>query len=384
MVQCRLPVYACAPVHDHDRLMPVTSASPTVCVLGQHALDYPRNVVNQRLMQAAGYAIALCHSRGPWWQRSASIVRQYLRVARRAQVVFVTEGAHRHMLWIKLATLWTGHDIVFDPFLSLYNTEVEDRKQHAPYAPLAWLAKWRDYVSCHCADYLVFDTHEHKDYFYTRYHLDKPHQVLRIGVDEAVFHPRAPQHAQSTTTCEVLFYGTYIPLQGIDVILAAADRLRADTSIRFTLVGDGQERVRIVALAQALGLPNVTFVEPLPPEQLAERVSAADICLGIFDGQSKASHVVPNKVVQCAAMGKAIVTRRSPAVDRYFKDGDNARLIEPDDADALAQAIRELALEPQRRDQLGTKARAVFERAFSVAAQAEVMKSVLDAASKPR
>ena len=358
-----------------------TPHPPTVCVVGQHQLDYPRNVVNQRLMRASGYAITLCHSRASWLIRSSSIVAQYLGAARRAQVVFATEGSHRHVLWLKLATLWTGQKIVFDPFISLFNTEVEDRKQHAPTSLSGRLAKWRDYVSCHAADYLVFDTDEHKDYFFARYGLNKPYRILRVGVDEAVFQPRPALPRAPGQACEVLFYGTYIPLQGIDVIVAAADRLRGDPSIVFTLVGDGQEYPRIRAVAEPLKLPNLHFVPPMPPTQLAERIARADICLGIFDTEIKASQVIPNKVVQCAAMNKAIITRRSRAIARYFEDQRSVRLIDAGDPAALADAIVELAQNHERATLLGSGARAVFERHFSVAAQTELMRTLLDEAS---
>src|SRR5262249_42771029 len=87
-----------APKHD----MSHTASSRTVCVVGQHELDYPRNVINQRLMRAAGYEIVLCHDRGPTLLRTLWIVARYLKMGARADVVFATEGAHRHVPWVKL------------------------------------------------------------------------------------------------------------------------------------------------------------------------------------------------------------------------------------------------------------------------------------------
>jgi glycosyltransferase involved in cell wall biosynthesis len=356
---------------------------PRVCVVGQHELDYPRNVVNQRLMRAAGYEIVLCHSRARVPFRTWSIVVQYLRVAKTTRVVFATEGSHRHVPWLKLATLWSKQAIIFDPFISLYNTEVEDRKLYRPGSLAARVARWRDLVACRCADFLVFDTADHKDYFFERYRLDKPYHILRVGVDEAVFRPLTVQPTAAGAVCQVLFYGTYIPLQGIDVIVAAAERLRADRSIEFTLVGDGQERARIHALADRLALPNLTFVDRLPPEQLALRIAAADICLGVFDAGIKAGQVVP-KVVQCAAMQKAIITRESPAVGREFQAGVSALLVPPADPAALAAAVASLARDAQRRAALGREARKVFDARFSQLAQTAGMRALLDAAARDR
>jgi glycosyltransferase involved in cell wall biosynthesis len=352
-----------------------------VCVVGQHLLDYPRNVVNQQLMRAAGYTITLCHSRARVPFRTWSLVSQYLRCGGGASVVFATEGSHRHIPWLKLAALWKRQSIVFDPFISLYNTEVEDRKLFAPGSFGARVASFRDRVSCRCADHLVFDTLPHKDYFFRRYHLDKPFSIVRVGVDEALFHPREAPPRAANEPCQVLFYGTYIPLQGIEVIVRAAAQLRSEAAIAFTLVGVGQEYARIRALADALGLSNVLFIERLSPRRLTDFIATADVCLGVFDGGIKAGQVVPNKVVQCAAMQKPIITRRSLAIERDFEAG-SVLLVPPDDPVALADAILALAHDAGLRADLAARARAVFVQRFSIAAQTASMRTLLDSVSR--
>lgn len=363
---------------------PTQQSSREVFVVGQHELDYPRNVVNQQLMRDAGYHITLCHRRGPVFGRTVSIVAQYLWRGRRDGVAFATEGAHSHVPWLKLATLWTGHKLIFDPLISRYNTEVEDRKRFSPRSLRAFQAHVRDWLACQSADYLVFDTLEHKDYFFARYRLDKPYCVLRVGVDEHVFRPRPWPLRSADAPCQVLFYGTYIPLQGIDVIVRAAARLRDDRSIQFRLIGEGQEFPRIQRLVRELELRNLELVGSLAPAELAERIAAADVCLGIFDPGIKAGQVVPNKVVQCAAMQKPIITRRSLSIERDFRHGDSAWLVPPGDDEALADAVVQLARDPALRASLGRGARAVFEREYSVAAQRERMRALLESAATHR
>lgn len=353
-----------------------------VCVLGQHELDYPRNVINQRLMRAAGYRVTVCRSRAFSFARTFSILRQYARVAGDNDVVFVSEGAQRHMLWIKLAALLARHTIVFDPFISLYGTEVEDRALHRPLSFGGIKAAWRDFASCHLADHLIFDTPAHRDYFFERYRLRKPSTIVRVGVDEEVFKPAA--EVPVADGFNVLFYGTYIPLQGIDVIVRAAELLRDEPDVRFTLIGDGQEAPRVRASVERAGLSNLRLVAPTQPEGLAEFIARADVCLGIFGTGIKAGLVVPNKVVQCAAMAKPIITRRSAAIERDFRDGADAKLIEPGDPAGLARAIRELRAAPALRRALAEGARRVFERCYAVAAQTEVMREVLDQAAAMR
>jgi glycosyltransferase involved in cell wall biosynthesis len=340
------------------------AAAPAICILGGYERDYPRNACIRRMLAELGYEVVECHSSAAFPRRHAALARAYLRVRRRVGAIWVAEGGHRLVPWVSALARLDRVPVVFDPFLSRYNTRVEDRQLIARRSAGALVASWQDWSSCVSADYLVFDTHEHRRYFFDRYRLSGPSAVLEVAIDEDTFTAEGPAGPRRAGL-DVLFYGTYIPLHGIDVILAAADRLRAQTDISFTLVGAGQERARMEARLAELAVGSVELVDPMPPARLAERIRAADVCLGIFGTTLKAANVVPNKLVQCAAMGKPIVTRRSDAVARYFEDACDLCTVEPGCADALAQRIVALRDDAALRARLGLAARAAFERSFA-------------------
>ncbi|HKP98313.1 MAG TPA: glycosyltransferase, partial [Fibrobacteria bacterium] len=237
-----------------------------------------------------------------------------------------------------------------------------------------------DWSSTRAAQLLVFDTEEHKEYFYRNYGLTRPHLILPVGVPEEVFHPRDPAELPDPYTAgsgfRVLFYGSYIPLQGVEWIVEAAALLR-DQDLRFTLIGDGQTFPETKARARALGLPNLEFVKPVRETDLPAWLAHADVCLGVFGGTVKAANVVPNKVVQAAAMGRPILTRDSPAVRRYFRDGESAVFTAPASARSLADSLLALRRDPARLETLGRGARAAFEKNFSVAALSRLLKATL-------
>ncbi len=351
--------------------------SPRVLVVGHHEVDYPRNVVNQRLIRALGYDIKLVHSRAPGGVRELVLFWGTLRHAKNADVVFLTEGAHRHAPLIKLAAKLAGKQLIFDAFTSRYNTYVEDRRVYAPRSLQAlrcWLLDW---VSMHCTDAAVFDTAEHREYFSRRYGLPPRGHVIEVGADESLFRPSPPPpEKRQDETFEVLFYGTYIPLQGIEHIIGAAREL-AGRAFHFNLVGHGQTRPDIERRLLEAKLSNVSLLEPVPSAALAEHLRRADAVLGIFGDSIKAGNVVPNKVVQAAASARPIVTRQSPALGRYFEHGRDALLINPADPSALAQALVSLKEDRALQLRLAENARRTFERHFSESALTSKMAEAL-------
>lgn len=355
-----------------------------VCVLGHHELDYPRNQVLQAALGRLGREIHLCHSRAPFPWRHLILAKKLLAAPRSAKVILVTEGGHRLAPWVKQIARLTGRKVLFDPFLSRYNTRVEDRRQHAPGSYQARVAHWQDWSSTHAADFLIFDTEEHRAYFYDRYKLSAPAAVVPVGVPEDMFRPQAdtappwpPTGEAAGARFEVLFYGTYIPLQGIEHILDAA--AQSPDHMGFTLIGKGQTWPEMQQRMADLGLdaPKVRCLDRVPFEALPDHMAGAHVTLGIFGGTDKAWRVVPNKVVQAAACGRAIITADTPAVRRYFTHGESIWLVERASGAALTEGLAALAADPALRAKIGAGARAVFEQHFSLEAISRQMAHAL-------
>ena len=103
------------------------------------------------------------------------------------------------------------------------------------------------------------------------------------------------------TARSVLFYGTFIPLQGVDVIVGAAKLLVSD-DIRIAIIGDGQMRPTIERQISELGLTNIDLEGNVPLEALPAKIASSSLCLGIFGATAKAGRVIPNKLFQCLAV----------------------------------------------------------------------------------
>ena len=258
---------------------------------------------------------------------------------------------------------------VLDVFISLYDTIISDRNLRSKRSPVAIATRAIDTLACWSVRLVVVDTPEHADFFAAFTHRARKHfAVLWVGADESLF----VAVDDPGDDADILWYLTYIPLHGFETVARAAALLAGDGR-RIRLIGDGQDRGAAERLAQELGLDNIDFVEPVPEAELANEIGRASICLGVFGTTQKAQRVVANKVFQCAAAGRAVITAETPAVRTAF--GDALVTVPVGDAPALAAAIR--ALRGEARVQTAARARATFVDRFSDAALTRDLESHL-------
>ena len=149
------------------------------------------------------------------------------------------------------------------------------------------------------------------------------------------------------------------PVKAHDVFLRAAAALRARRpEVRFVVVGDGELRAPLEALAAGLGLETgITF---LGWRSDVERVYA-DLDLLVLSSRNEGS---PIALIEAMASGRNVVATAVGGVPDVVRHGETGLLVNPDDHDALARSMEELLLaNPERRAAMATAARNdAFER----------------------
>lgn len=246
-----------------------------------------------------------------------------------------------------------GVPLVWDQFLSIYDTVVDDRGQLSPQHPLAKALFVWEWLACRAADRVLMDTRAHARYVVETFAVP-PHKVeaVWVGAETSVFPPATSDAVAGREGLSVLFYGQLIPLHGVETIIQAA-RLVRDLPIRFVLIGSGQEGALVRHLLDEEPLSKLEWHPWLEYEQLIGALQRADVCLGIFGRSGKAARVIPNKVFQILAARRPLITRDSPAIREIFADGaEGVQLIPPDDPGALASALRSLLADRQRLSEL--------------------------------
>jgi glycosyltransferase involved in cell wall biosynthesis len=331
-----------------------------ILFLAGRELSYSRNDVVVRALRRLGTVEAI----GPRQAGSVSLnsLRTFLKawprlLTQRYEFIFV--GFYGHFLMLPVSVLARA-PVVFDAFLSTYDTLCLDRQTYAPTSVPGRLAFWLDQSTARRARRVLLDTPQHIDFFHQTFGVSREKFVaLPVGCNEDVFFPR-PQTSGDNTT-RVLYYTTFLPLHGAEVVVRAAAQLRGEAGLQFTLLGDGPEYVRVRRLAEHLQVDNVTFVRPVPVDQLPQHIAQAAVCLGgHFGTNGKAARVIPGKVYQILAMARPMVAADSPANRRLLTPGLTAELCSAGDPQALAEAILQLKRDPDRRRHLAQAGRALF------------------------
>jgi glycosyltransferase involved in cell wall biosynthesis/2-polyprenyl-3-methyl-5-hydroxy-6-metoxy-1,4-benzoquinol methylase len=265
--------------------------------------------------------------------------------------------------------------LVIDYFVSLHETVVIDRGLVGERSPIAAILRRCDAWAARLADAVITDTPDDADAFSAT--TDTPRakwHVVWVGADPAIFTERPDVAVEPRS---VLFYGTYIPLQGIEHIVRASLLMPRDWRVR--LVGNGQLRPDIERLVGETGA-RVELVDQVPESQLPALIASSTVCLGVFGAGDKTRRVIPNKVFQCMAVGRPVVTGDTPAVATLGASVERVPLADPA---AIASAVQKLMDDPVRREALARRARQTFVDRFDDVALAPLFDRALAVSEAP-
>lgn len=263
--------------------------------------------------------------------------------------------------------------LIVDPLISAYDKQVNERRKFPPHSRRAQvLLAWESRLLA-CADLLLADTAGHAHYFQTVLGVDPARiKVLPVGADETLFKPSPlPAWPPGGRPVRVLFYGSFIALHGVPTIVEALEIYRGPP-LEVQFIGVGPERSaaekRLSALGSQPALSHVSFSDWMPIAQLAARLAAVDLVLGVFGTSGKAQRVVPNKVYQALSSGRPVITADTPAFGAPFRDHPGAPLAFTPSGDSVALAcqLAAWAADASGLSRRGSAAALLYRQHFAV------------------
>jgi colanic acid biosynthesis glycosyl transferase WcaI len=192
---------------------------------------------------------------------------------------------------------------------------------------------------------------------------------LPNGADTSHYQPRSPDASLVTRLGLegkkiILWAGTLGHAHGLNYVLDAAKLLEHVPEVYFLFIGDGSAKPELAAQCDRLNLRNVGFLDPVAIEQLPPYYSIA-ICglasllpIPLYDGAR------PSKIFPILASGKPVLFVGKGETARLIQEARAGIVVSPENPQALADAVLQLANQPEAAEELGRNGRRFVEDNF--------------------
>jgi glycosyltransferase involved in cell wall biosynthesis len=199
-------------------------------------------------------------------------------------------------------------------------------------------------------------------------------EVVYNGVDADLFSPLEPEF-QKTSPPSLLIVGNLLAGKGHELLLQSIARLKnVHPDVQCTIIGEGADRARFVALTQELGIQD--RVHFLGRRSRAEVAAAMQRCT-IF--------VLPSRYeglgcvyLEAMACGKPAIGCHGQGIDEIIQRGSNGWLIAVGALDELVEALRVLLQDAELRTRIGHSARQTILENYTLHHQARRLMRIFE------
>jgi len=156
----------------------------------------------------------------------------------------------------------------------------------------------------------------------------------------------------------VSYIGTLGLAHGLNTILQAASLLKVQyPDIVFLFVGEGADKERLLRMARTLELTNIHFLPQQSREKVPAIIRTSDVCLVPLKKAPVFKTVIPTKMLEFMACGRPVILGVDGQARQVLEEAEGGVYTEPDDPDALIDAIIKLYKDTKLRNTLGQSGR---------------------------
>jgi glycosyltransferase involved in cell wall biosynthesis len=208
--------------------------------------------------------------------------------------------------------------------------------------------------------------------------------VVENGVETETFSPAASSEkdVRKQLGTEGKFVASYIGTMGnahgLETLLDAAQSLQDNPKFVFLLIGEGAEKERIKGEVHTRLLTNVRVLDQQPRETIPAFILASDACLVLLKKTDIFKTVLPSKMLEFMSCARPVILGVEGQAREILENAGAGLAIEPENAEALVQALNYLAENPDTARNFGQKGREYILEKFSRARTAEKYIHVLE------
>jgi glycosyltransferase involved in cell wall biosynthesis len=203
--------------------------------------------------------------------------------------------------------------------------------------------------------------------------------LLRPAVDLQRFDPAADSGTEAGDgALRVLYAGTIGMAHGLGTLLDAVEAVASTASsdwhsrrdgpsappLEVTIVGGGAEAPALRSRLAQRGPANVRMFGVVPSERIPGLYADSDVAVVMLRDRPLFHGALPTKMLEAMAAGRPVVLAARGEAARLIESAGAGLVVEPENPQALAEALRALAADPARRARLGAAGREAVEREF--------------------
>jgi glycosyltransferase involved in cell wall biosynthesis len=189
-----------------------------------------------------------------------------------------------------------------------------------------------------------------------------------------------PYDGQISDYCRLVYAGGHVEAFPLDMVLRAAHiEQQNGNRAQFLFVGSGQDKSKLIRLAQELELRNAEFRDAVPKSELHLVLAEADafiLTMRDLPGLYKFG-ISFNKLCDYLAAGRPVLFAGTSSYN-VVKEFECGIVVPPEDPLAFANAIREFEnLTPERRVEMGRNATRCARERFDIGVLADRLENML-------
>jgi len=222
------------------------------------------------------------------------------------------------------------------------------------------------------SDHIVVVTPAFREYLINRWRV--PAEKISIvpnGVETRIFSPRFPdsdlrKSVDGEGKFIVSFIGTLGLAHGLETLITAAEQFqKTEPGILFMLVGEGADRERIAGIAQSRGITNIRFVPQQSREKIPDYIAISDACLVLLKKSEVFETVIPTKMLEFMSCARPVILGVGGQARDILERSRAGICVEPENPEALCEAVLKLRNEEWLREALGRNGREYIVRNLS-------------------
>lgn len=178
----------------------------------------------------------------------------------------------------------------------------------------------------------------------------------------------------------MVYHGTLARRLGLDIAIEAVFKAKNTIPcMELRIIGAGEERARLIALRDRLGLQDVVkFSEGfVSVEKIPTMIHDADVGLIPLRISSGTDIMLPTKLLEYVTMGIPCIVPKTVTISRYF-DEEMVQYFDAENVDSLAEAIITLYRDSDKRTTLSHNATERFANVYNWSAHKKVYTSLVE------